>query len=249
MSSESALWSTVADGVATLTLDRPQRRNALSPDLIAALSRELDALRERTDVNAIVLTANGSAFCAGLDLSHLASLSATARTAYMRSAFTLFEQWQSMPQPTVAAVNGPAIAGGFDLAVFSDLRLCVPAACFGQPEVIIGATQFLYPLWTIVGMGRALELALTGKTIDAEEAHRIGLVNAVVAPEALLLRAMELARLIAGRPRDALFASKRLGRELPGLERDAALQRIGEALDRSLQSSAHQEALAAFLDR
>ena len=196
--SDPMLLCALADGVATLTLNLPARRNALHPALIAALSRELDALRDRDDVNVVVLTANGPAFCSGLDLSHLATLSAAARTAYMRSAFTLFEQWQAMPQPTIAAINGPAVAGGFDLAAFSDLRLCVPSARFGQPE-------------------------------------------------ALLPKALELARLIASRPRDALFATKRLGRELPGLERDAALQRIGEALDRSLRSEAHRDALAEFL--
>ncbi len=241
------LECTVVSGVATLVLNRPERRNALSPELIVALVNALDGLRGRDDVNVIVITGNGPAFCAGLDLSYLSTLSAEERVRYMRSAFDLFAQWQTMPQPTIAAINGVAVAGGFDLALFSDLRFCAPSACFGQPEIVIGATQFLYPLWTIIGMGRALELALTGDTISADEAYRIGLVNAVKPAEELLASTHAFARNIAGRPRDALFSTKRLGRDLVGLTPDAARARIGEALDCTLRSQAHRDALEAFL--
>lgn len=247
--SDAAVLSTIVDGVATLTLNRGPQRNTLSPELIRELSEALTALKDRPDVNAVVLTGAGPAFCAGLDLAHLESLPSDARVTYMRTAFTLFEQVYAMPQPMIAAINGPAVAGGFDLAVFCDLRICVPSARFAQPEIILGATQFIYPLYTIVGLGRAKELAFTGNPITAEEAYRIGLVNELVSPEELMNKAMTLARTIASRPREALLESKRLSREVPGMDRAAAFARMGEALDRSLHSDEHRHALEVYLAR
>lgn len=237
----------VEDGIAVLTLNRPTQRNCLHPDLISELSSQLTSLRDRDDVKVIVITANGPAFCAGLDLAHLCTLSADGRVTYMRSAFALFEQLHEQPQPTIAAINGPAVAGGFDLAVFCDLRLSVPNARFAQPEIILGATQFFYPVWTLVGLARAKELALTGLPVSAEEAWRIGLVNHLVPAEELLPRTMALARTIASRPRETLIETKRLSRELPGQGNAAAFAMMGEALDRSLRSDAHRLALDAYL--
>lgn len=242
-----AVLCSVADGIASLTLNRALQRNALSPELIAALSGELASLAVRTDVNVIVVVGTGPAFCAGLDLVHLGSLPSAERVAYMRTAFTLFEQVYAMPQPMIAAINGPAVAGGFDLAVFCDLRICVPAARFAQPEVILGATQFIFPLYTLVGMGRAKELAFTGTAISAEEAYRIGLVNHLASAEELLPTAMALARTIASRPRQALLESKRVSREVPGLESVASFATMGAALDRSLHSDEHRLALEAYM--
>ncbi|HSW14669.1 MAG TPA: enoyl-CoA hydratase/isomerase family protein [Solimonas sp.] len=233
--------------MALLTLNRANQRNCLHPDLIAELSEQLKSLRERDDVKVIVITANGLAFCAGLDLAHLRTLAADDRVTYMRSAFALFELLHEQPQPTIAAINGPAVAGGFDLAVFCDLRLSVPTARFAQPEIILGVTQFFYPAWTLVGLARAKELALTGLPVSAEEAWRIGLVNHLVSAEELLPRTMTLARTIASRPREALLETKRLSRELPGQEKAAAFTMMGEALDRSLRSEAHRRALDAYL--
>lgn len=247
--SDAAVLVSVADGVATVTLNRGSRRNTLTPELIEQLSSALADLRARSDINVIVLTGSGPAFCAGLDLSHLGGLPAEARVAYMRTAFALFEQVYAMPQAMIAAINGPAIAGGFDLAVFCDLRVCVPSAAFAQPEVILGATQFIYPLYTIVGLGRAKELAFTGTAISAEEAYRIGLVNHLVAADQLMSTAMALACTIASRPRAALLESKRLSREVPGLDRATAFTMMGQALDQSLHSEEHRNALDAYLTR
>jgi len=244
---DPAVLQTVENGIALLTLNRATQRNCLHPDLISDLSAQLTSLRERHDVKVVVITAKGPAFCAGLDLAHLRSLSADDRVSYMRSAFDLFRQLHELPQPTIAAINGPAVAGGFDLAVFCDLRLSVPTARFAQPEIILGATQFFYPAWTLVGLARAKELALTGLPVSAEEAWRIGLVNHLVAPEDLLPRTMALARSIASRPRETLLETKRLSRELPGQSDEKAFAMMGEALDRSLRSEAHRIALDAYL--
>lgn len=244
---DGPVLESVQAGVALLELNRGGQRNCLSPDLIGDLSEKLSILHDRSDVNAIVITGRGPAFCAGLDLSHLRALSKDERVAYMRSAFSLFEKLHEQPQPTIAAINGPAVAGGFDLAVFCDLRISVPSAKFAQPEILLGATQFFYPAWTLVGVARAKELAMTGLPIAAEEAYRIGLVNHLVPADELLARALALARTIAQRPREALLATKRLSRELPGHEKAAAFEMMGEALDKALGSQEHSDALEAYL--
>ena len=190
----------VEDGIATITLNRSEKCHTLHPEIISALSAIFGKLNCTTDVSVVVLTASGNTFSAGLDIRYLSSLDRDARIGYMRSAFDVFRTLYTLRQPTIAAINGPAVAGGFDLAVFCDLRVSVPQAHFAQPEVILGATQFLFPLYTLIGLGRARELALTGLPIGAREAHRIGLVNHLADPDALIPKARELAEVLAARP-------------------------------------------------
>ena len=121
----------------------------------------------------------------------------------MQAFFSLFSQIYSLKQPLIAAINGAAIAGGFDLAAACDLRLCSREATFGQTEVLFGITQMMYPVYKTIGLGRAKELALTGELISADEAYRIGLVNRVYPAEELLSEALKLAELLAARPKQA----------------------------------------------
>src|SRR5262249_10308731 len=130
-------------------------------------------------VGVAVLTGAGTSFCAGLDLNHLLSLDFEGRVAYMRSFYVVFRQIYDLRQPVIAAINGPAMGGGFDLAAACDLRLCSPEAKFAETEILLGITQMIYPLYKIIGLSRAKELALTGDTISAQEAYRIGLVNRI----------------------------------------------------------------------
>jgi enoyl-CoA hydratase len=173
----------VADRVATITINRPEKLNALNAATIAELDAVAREIRARSDVAGAVLTGAGRAFVAGADISELAGqspLEARARARRGQEAFRLFE---SSPKPVVAAVNGFAFGGGCELAMACHMRVASEAAKFGQPEVKLGTapgyggTQRLPRL---VGRGRALELLLTGATIDAVEAWRIGLVNRVV---------------------------------------------------------------------
>jgi enoyl-CoA hydratase/carnithine racemase len=237
------------EAVRLLTLDRPEKSNALHPDLIGALR---DALREtatETDIHVVLLTGAGRRFCAGLDLKHLAGLDPAGRVEYMGSLFAIFRQLRELPQPVIAAVNGPAIAGGFDLAAFCDLRVCSASATFAQAEIRLGLTQVAYPLYKVIGLSRAAELALTGDAIDAAEAHRIGLVSSVHADDELLPHALELARQLAERPPEALFETKRLTRELIDLDTEAAFARMFEAIGERLRSEEHQGALSAYMER
>jgi enoyl-CoA hydratase len=181
----------VADRIATITVDRPDKLNALNDALMRELGLAIDEARERSDVGGVLLTGAGRAFVAGADIAELAGQSAAEGKARAERGQRVFRKFEQSPKPTLAAVNGFALGGGCELAMACHVRLASESARFGQPEVKLGivpgygATQRLPRL---VGKGRALELLLTGEMIDAAEAHRIGLVNRVV-PAAELLDA------------------------------------------------------------
>ena len=233
--------------VGLLTLDRPEKANALHPDLIAKLTATLEETAENPNVNVLIITGAGKSFCAGLDLGFVLESSFEEKIAYLESVFGMFQQIYTQPQPVIAAINGPAIAGGFDLAVMCDFRLCSPAATFAQTEILLGLTQMIFPLYKIIGLGRAKELAMTGEVIHSDEAHRIGLVNHVCDPEQLLSSTMSLADTLAARPRDALFETKRLARELIDVDTTTAFRRMGKAIRGRLQSEEHQQMAAEFV--
>lgn len=235
--------------VRLLTLDRPEKSNALHPDLIARLREALEDTATAREIRVVVLTGRGKRFCAGLDLKHLAALDVEGRVEYMRSLFSIFRQLGEIPQPVIAAVNGPAIAGGFDLAAFCDLRVCSASATFAQTEILLGLTQVAHPLYKVIGLSRAAELALTGDAIDAAEAYRVGLVSSVHEEDDLLPHALDLARRMAERPPEALFETKRLTREVISLDSDAAFARMFETMSERLRAEEHQEALAAYMER
>jgi enoyl-CoA hydratase/carnithine racemase len=237
------------EAVLCLTLNRPEKRNSLHPDLIAALSDEIAKAKDDASLAALIITGAGSSFCAGLDLSHLLSLAASDRVAYMRQLFDLFEQIQSLPQPLIVAVNGPAMAGGFDLAAFCDLRLAAPAAKFAQTEILLGITQILFPLYKSIGLTRAKELALTGDAISAEEAHRIGFINHLYPSDELLAQAWALGDKLAARPREALFATKALSRELMDADMPTAWRRMFDVIAERLHSDEHAAEVAKYFAR
>ncbi|HXG68544.1 MAG TPA: enoyl-CoA hydratase/isomerase family protein, partial [Blastocatellia bacterium] len=205
-----------------LTLNRPDKRNALHPDLVGQLTGVLREAADDSEVNVIVITGAGRSFCAGLDLELLLNWTGEEKMAYLELVTGMFQQVWAQPQPVIGAINGPAIAGGFDLAAFCDIRLAAPEAVFGQAEINIGLTQMIHPLYKSIGLARAKELAMTGQNISADEAYRIGLVNHVHPAEELMARAMEMAALLASKPRRALFETKRLTRELIDLDTQTA---------------------------
>jgi methylglutaconyl-CoA hydratase len=243
------LISESRDTIQLLTLNNPSKRNALHPNLISALSNALGETERDTKIAVVVLTGAGSSFCSGLDVFHLAGLNGEDRSDYLRTFFAVFSQIYCLKQPVIAAVNGPAIAGGFDLAAACDVRLCCGEARFGQTEVLLGITQIMYPIYKSIGLGQAKELALTGKLISADEAYRIGLVNHVYAAEELLLEALKLAELLASQPRDALFATKRLSRELLDTNAEAAFRLMFETISERLNSEEHRTELQKHIAR
>jgi enoyl-CoA hydratase len=222
-----------------LTLNRPDKSNSLHPDLVRQLGEALTEAEQDEQLNVVVLTGAGRSFCAGLDLSLMVSWTAAEKLDYLATVTPLFMGVWSLPQPVIAAVNGPAIAGGFDLAAFCDIRLAAREALFGQAEINIGLTQIIHPLYKTIGLARAKELAMTGQNITAEEAYRIGLVNHLYAREELIERAMEMAGVLASKPRQALFETKRLTRQLIDLDTASALKEIGETFKRCVSSEEH----------
>ena len=194
----------VADRIATITVNRPDKLNALNDALMRELGVAIDEARDRDDVGAVLLTGAGRAFVAGADLAELADPNAPEGKARAERGQRVFRRFEQSPKPTLAAVNGFALGGGCELAMACHIRLASDAAKFGPPEVKLGivpgygATQRLPRL---VGKGRALQLLLTGEMIDAAEAHRIGLVNRVVpAAELLDVARATLAALLAQGP-------------------------------------------------
>jgi enoyl-CoA hydratase/carnithine racemase len=234
-----------SDGaVLVLTLNRPDKSNALHPDLVRQLSAALEAAEADPGLSVVVMTGAGRSFCAGLDLELLIGWTMEEKLAYLQTVTTVFRQVWSLPQPVIAAVNGPAIAGGFDLAAFCDIRLASEEAIFGQAEINIGLTQIIHPLYKTIGLARAKELALTGRNISAQEAYRIGLANHVYPRGELMPRAMEMAAVLASKTRNALFETKRLTRELIDMDTDSALEEIGRTFRLCLESEEHRRRVA-----
>jgi enoyl-CoA hydratase len=197
----------LGDGIATLELHRPGKRNALSIRLRDELRGALSAWHDDQAVRVVVITGSGPAFSAGFDLGEF-QRPELARDIRHSSARYHRAVW-AYPKPVVAAVNGPALGGGFDLSVLCDLRLASTQAVFGHPEVKFGAPPLFTPLRWIVGDGVARDLCLTGRRIDAAEALRIGLVSRVVEPDALMDEALSVARQIAEAPQACLETTKR----------------------------------------
>ena len=189
----------VADRIATLTINRPDKLNALSDKTLAELGHAIDEIRMREDVGAAIITGSGRAFVAGADIRELSGQSPVIAKARARGGQDVFRRIETCSKPVIAAVNGFALGGGCELAMACHIRIASDQAKFGQPEVKLGlcpgygGTQRLPRL---VGKGRALQLLLTGETIDAAEALRIGLVNRVVHAAELMTAARELARQI-----------------------------------------------------
>jgi enoyl-CoA hydratase len=187
----------VADRVATLTVNRPDKLNALNDATIAELGSAIDEVRARSDIGGLIVTGAGRAFVAGADIGELASQGAIDGKARALRGQDTFRRFETSPKPVIAAVNGFALGGGCELAMACHLRIASESAKFGQPEVKLGigpgygATQRLPRL---VGKGRALQLLLSAEIIDAAEAYRIGLVNRVVPAADLMSTANAIMR-------------------------------------------------------
>lgn len=200
----------VEGGIASLVLNRPEARNAIHKAMIDELHAALDDLAGRDDVRVLVVSgAGGKAFAGGADIGQLRDRK--SREALQAINARLFQKLEEFPMPTIAAVSGWCLGGGCELAMACDLRVAGRSAKFGQPEVALGiipAAGGTQRLPRLVGLGRAKEIIYTGRTIDAEEAWRIGLANHVVEDAAVMEKARELATSIAAQGRTALRLAK-----------------------------------------
>ena len=195
--------------LATIALNRPEKRNALSHALRLELAAAIEELDRDDSVSVAILTGAGPVFCAGFDLKEFQPGKEVFQDpAVWTSGQLMHERLQAFSKPLIGAINGPALAGGFDIAVQCDVRVAADTAEFGHPEIKFGAPTLITILSQIVGGAVARDLALSGRKIDATEAHRVGLVMKVVSADAVLAEATVYARTVAEAPLDALKAVK-----------------------------------------
>jgi enoyl-CoA hydratase len=187
------LRTTVENGVGTITLSRPEKRNALSTELFEELTVALQAWRRDDRVACVIITGNEKFFSAGLDLETMNWKTEADRLRWYDATYYGYLELLEYPKPTIAAVSGPTFGGGCDIAVFCDIRVASAEAQFGFPQIRFGLTPFVDPLQRIIGQSQAKLLVLTGRRIDANEALRIGLIDQI-APTG---KALEAANVIA----------------------------------------------------
>ena len=201
-----SIW--LRENVAVVTLQRPEKRNALSIELRVELADAFQRLAADNAVSCLILTGAGSAFCAGMDTTQFGG-DLDHRRRLVETSTGAFRAVGSCPKPVVAAVNGPALAGGFALAMLCDLRVASRSASFGFPELPIGIPPSYAAVRAAVSPAVARELCLTGRLVDAEEALRLGLVSELCDESELARRALDVATGIGRMPRAATLETKR----------------------------------------
>ncbi len=240
-------------GIATIRLNRPEKRNALSFQLVEEILAALDEI-EKSEALVVILTGAGKAFCAGLDLDELKSLIGKSHSENVedsRRMVRIFRRLYDFPKPTIAAVNGAAIAGGTGVATMCDFTLAVPDAKFGYTEVRIGFVPAIVSsilVWQ-VGHKIARDLLLSGRIFDATEAHRFGLVNEIVPAERLMARARELAAQLMENSPMSVRQTKKL---INGFITNTLDQQIEDAVEQNAgirQTADFREGVSSFLEK
>lgn len=193
-------------GIALITLNRPERRNALSIQMREEMYQALLEQREDSSVRVIIFTGAGPAFSSGFDRREFGK--PELYEALIASSSQFYRELWHFPKPVISAIDGATFAGGLDIAVFSDLRICTEGAFFGHPQVKFGGAPMYTPLRWLVGQTMARSMCLRGQIIDAEEALRVGLVNEVVPPEQHVTRSIEIAEEIMEAPPEYIAYAK-----------------------------------------
>ena len=239
------------DSVAVVTIDRPDALNALDVETLTELRNRLLELAADEDARVVVLTGAGEkAFVAGADIKYMSELDPDRAKAWGALGHETGRLLETMPKPTIAAVNGFALGGGCELALACDIRYASSRAKLGQPEINLG----IVPGWGgtqrlahVCGIGVAKELIYTGRTVDAEEALRIGLLNAIADP--VLEKALETAHELAGKSRLALSLAKELCNLTLGVDYTVALASEAERFGALFSSEDAKEGLTAFVEK
>ncbi len=251
--SYNTITLTYEDRLATITLNRPDKRNAISFELVEEFLRALDEVEASTAL-VLIVTGSGKAFSGGLDLENLKALLGRTHEENVRDTQTmarLFRSIYEFPKPTIAAVNGAAIAGGTGLATMCDFTIASTEAKFGYTEVRIGFVPAIVSSFLVrqVGEKHARDLLLTGRIFGAEEAYRFGLVNEVVQPEQLMPRVREIAAVLLENSPGSMIATKRL---IAGFGFEELNRQIAAAIDenaRSRQTPDFREGITSFLEK
>lgn len=245
--------------IAIFTLADPSTRNALSPELTEALVEACEAVNADLQVRCVILAAEGPAFCSGGNIKrmyaregHFEGGPAQSRRHYLHGVQRLTRALYHLEAPIIAAVQGPAIGAGFDIALMCDLRLCSNRARFAESFIRLGLVSAAGGAWFLqrqLGPALAAELTLTGREIDAERALALGLVSRIVAEDDLLAAAKALALEIAAHPPHSIRLNKKLLHDSARLDFDAALE-LAASLQGIVQHTADQhEAVAAVIEK
>lgn len=250
----SVLATTVADGIATLLLDRAEKRNSLSTELIAELHATITKCAQDDTVRVIVLKGAGSAFCAGADLAYLQKISELSPTQNIEDSTALKDMFQSIAEcskPVIAMVHGPAIAGGCGLATVCDFVIAGRAnATFGYSEVRIGFIPAIVLVYLVrkIGDTQARRLLLSAENISAEEAHRLGMITSVVDDDVLETEVYSLARRLAKNSMSAMGLTKHMLNAVHGMSLDAGLQYAAVMNALARQTDDCKTGIASFLN-
>jgi enoyl-CoA hydratase/carnithine racemase len=238
--------------VSLIILNRPEKLNAISVDMLDGLHDAIDAIAVSETIGAAVLTGRGRAFSTGGDITAMHAMDERQFAQTIGRYMRVSAAFRACPKPIIGAIHGYALAGGFELALMCDVRFAAVGTQFGLPDTPLGLSPtsgMTYSLPRIIGLGRALYLALGAEIIDADEAERIGLVSRVVEPAALLDEAEAFARRIASYPRVGAAWTKRTLHESLDLDSDAAMRLETEAEIDCFRSPETRERMQAFLDR
>ena len=239
--------------VATIMLNRPEKRNAISFELIGDLLQALEDVA-KSDAIVVILTGSGKAFCSGMDLENLKALLGRTPQQNLQDSETMVRLFRSIyefPKVTIAAVNGPAIAGGTGLALLCDFTIAVPEAKFGYTEVRIGFVPAIVSTFLLrqVGEKQARDLLLTGRIFDADEAMRMGLLNEIVPAENLMGRARELAGLLMANSAASLRATKQLLTDHARAELEAQIDAAVRENAAIRRTADFREGITSFLEK
>jgi enoyl-CoA hydratase len=252
MVSFQTLLLCVEDKIATITVNRPDKRNALSATVRRELLEALDALREDDEARVVVITGAGDkAFIAGADIAEFAERTPVQQRAVMNER-RIFDAVAEFPKPVIAMINGFALGGGCELALACDIRVAARSAKLGQPEIKLGiipgggGTQRLPRL---IGVGNSMRLILTGEVINAEEAARLGLIDLIVEDADLLTRTMEIAKAMAAHSPLTLRLAKSAVRASEEMPLAAGLAFERELFITAFGSNDKREGVAAFLEK
>ena len=239
--------------IAVATINRPKALNALNSDVLNDLSELVDLVNADPEIRALVLTGAGEkAFVAGADIGEMSTLTVAEGEAFGKRGNDAFRKIETLPIPTIAAINGFALGGGCELSMSCDIRLCADTAVFGQPEAGLGITPGFggtQRLARLVGAGMAKQMIYTAKNIKADEAYRIGLVNAVYPLEELMPAAEKMAATIAKNAPIAVRACKKAINDGLQVDIDQAVVVEEKLFGSCFETADQKEGMAAFLEK
>lgn len=240
------------DKVAVIKINRPEALNSLNGEVLQGISDAVDAAAADPEVEVLIFTGEGKAFVAGADIAAMSTMDEAAGREFGKLGASVFRKIETLEKPSIAAVNGFALGGGCELSMSCDMRIASEKAKFGQPEVGLGITpgySGTQRLPRIVGKAKAMELILTGDVITAQDAAAMGLVNKVVAPEALMDEAMALAAKITKNAPLAVRASKKAIQQGVETPMDEAIGIEVELFAKCFSTADQKEGMAAFLEK